>query len=421
MAVKTIKRLVKILLAIVVVGLLVFAFIPEPMKVDIATVEKGDLLITLEGEGKTRIHDIYTVSTPIDGRITRIESEPGDFVEAGKTVIANMYPANPQFLDKRSETQAKADVEGARAALSLADARVKQAKAQLEFDELDYQRTTELYAKNSVSKASLERAELRLKTLRAELETAISNKNVMQSRLEAAKARLLQPKEDTSSVDKKLANKKLANKKSSNSVEPVNNCHICIHSPVDGRVLRILHKSESIIPVGTALVEIGNPQDLEVNIEMLSTNAVKVKPGHDALIKRWGGNEDINARVRVVEPSGFTKISALGVEEQRVNVILNFTDPIEKWAALGDAFRVEAAIIIDKAVDVVKVPLSALFRQNEIWSVFKVVDGRATLQNVKVGKRNEQFAEIIEGLMPDEKIIIHPGNNIEDGVSVIAR
>lgn len=404
MAAKNIKRLLKISLVIVVCGLLVYAFIPERVKVDMVVVEKGDLLITLEGEGKTRIHDIYVVSTPIDGRITRIASEPGDIVTAGKSIIANMHPANPQFLDKRSETQARADVEGARAALALATSRVKQTRAQLEYDISDYKRTEELYKKKSVSKSTLERSELQLKTLRAELETTLSNRKVMVSRLEAAKARLLQPEEND--IAKSQAEK---------------GCNICIHAPVDGRVLRILHKSESIVPVGTPLVEIGDPADLEVKIEMLSTNAVRVNVGDEALIKRWGGKEDINARVKVIEPSGFTKISALGVEEQRVNVILTFVDAFEKWKALGDAFRVEAAIIIDRVDNVVKVPLSALFRQNENWSVFKIVEGTAVLHQVEVGRRNDRFAEITSGLSVDDIIISHPGNNVEDGVAVEMR
>jgi len=399
-----IKAALKFVIGISVIGLLIFSFLPEPIKVDIINVKKGDLLVTLEGEGKTRIHDIYVVSTPIDGRITRIESEAGDLVTAGKTVIANMYPANPQFLDKRSEIQAKADVSGAKAALALSNARVKQARAQLDFELSEFKRIKELFDKHSISQSGIERAELRIKTLRAELETAQSNHKVMMSRLDVAKARLLKPEETTDA-----------------SKEDNLHCQVCIHSPVDGMVLRILHKSESIVPVGTPLVEIGNPADLEINIEMLSTNAVNVKVGDEALIKRWGGNEDIKARVRVIEPSGFTKISALGVEEQRVNVILSFTDPIEKWQALGDAFRVEAAIITARVDSIIKIPLSALFRQNEIWSVFKVINGKVVLQAVEVGHKNDRFAEIKSGLDLDEQIIIHPGNNIEEGISVVKR
>jgi HlyD family secretion protein len=392
------KLLIKVILAFIGISLLIFAFIPEKVKVDIIKIQNDNILITMEGEGKTRIHDIYTVSTPIDGRVTRIESEAGDFVTAGSTIIANMYPANPLVLDKRLETQAKADIEGARAALSLANARVKQAEAQLQFDLSDFKRTQELFKTDNVSQSTLERAELRLKTLHAELETAQSNKAVMISRLEAAKAMLLQPVEEGKETNE--------------------SCHICIHSPVDGRVLRILHKSESIVPVGTALVEIGNPADLEVKIEMLSTNAVKVKVGDGALINRWGGIQDINAVVKVIEPSGFTKISALGVEEQRVNIILSFTDPIEKWKSLGDAFRVEAAIIIDRADNVLTVPLSALFRQNEVWSVFKVVDGVVFLQAVTILRRNDRKAQIGQGLNSNDQVILHPSNNIDEGTRV---
>lgn len=401
MPAKKIKLALKVTLGCVAIGFLIFAFMPEPIKVDMITVEKGDLLITMEGEGKTRIHDIYVVSTPMDGRITRIESEPGDIVTAGKTIIANMHPANPTLLDRRSEVQAKADVEGAKAALALASARVKQSQAQLDYDISDLKRIKELYESRTVSKVTLEKSELRVVTLRAELETAISNKNVMQAHLDVAEARLLKPEENEEAGEE--------------------DCHICIHSPVDGRVLRILHKSESIVPVGTPLVEIGNPADLEVNIEMLSTNAVRVKVGDEALIKRWGGVENIRARVRVIEPSGFTKISALGVEEQRVNIILSFTDPIEKWKTLGDAFRVEAAIIIDRADAVVKIPLSALFRQNEIWSVFKVVDGVVVLQSVGVGRRNDRYAEVSKGLAIGDEVITHPGNSVAEGVKVESR
>lgn len=401
---KTLKTALKVVFGAVLLGLLAFAFVPEPVKVDMHQVAKGDLLVTIEGEGKTRVHDIYVVSTPIEGRVTRIESEPGDLVSAGRTIIANMYPANPRFLDKRSETQARADVEGARAALTLANARVKQAEAQLEFDEADFKRTQELFNKNSVSQAHLERAELRLKTLRAELETAQSNQQVMQSRLEAAKARLLQPEENTSGQRNRA-----------------DDCQICIYSPVDGQVLKLLHKSESVVPVGTPLVEVGNTADLEVIIELLSTNAVKVSKGDQALIERWGGSENIKAEVKLIEPSGFTKISALGVEEQRVNVVLRFVDSNEKWQALGHAFRVEASIIVDRSDDVVKIPLSALFRQNEVWSVFKVIDGVAKLQSVSVGKRNDRFAEITDGLSVNEQIIIHPGNQVSDGISVVNR
>lgn len=395
------KRLVKISLVFIAIALLVFAFIPEKIQVDLISVEKGNLTVSVEGEGKTRIHDIYTIYTPIEGRVTRIESNAGDSVIAGKTIIANMYPANPAFLDKRSEIQAKADINGAEAALELASSRVRQAQAQLKFDQSEYKRAQELFKNNMISIAELERVEIQLTMQKAEKDTSLANRTLMESRLKVAQAELLQP-DITSDIESET-------------------CQICIYSPVDGHVLRILHKSESIIPAGTALVEIGDPKDLEVNIEMLSTNAVKVKVGDKAFIKRWGGIENLTARVKVIEPSGFTKISALGVEEQRVNVILSLTEPYEKWQSLGDAFRVEAEIIIEDIKNINKVPLSALFRQNSKWSVLKVIDGEVFLQAVMVGKRNNLFAEITQGLTIGEQVIIHPNNNIEVGMSVIQR
>jgi len=396
-----VKRLAKITLAFIAVALLIFAFIPEKLAVDLISVEKGNLTVSVEGEGKTRIHDVYTIYTPIKGRVTRIESNAGDSVTAGKTIIANMYPANPAFLDKRSEIQAKADINGAEAALDLASSKVRQAQAKLELDQSEYKRAQKLFKTNMVSTAELERAEIKLTMQKAEKDTFIANKALMESRLKAAQAKSIQP-EFTDYIQSET-------------------CQICIYSPVDGHVLRILHKSESIIPVGTALVEIGDLKDLEINIEMLSTNAVKVNVGDKAFIKRWGGTEDLAARVKVIEPSGFTKISALGVEEQRVNVILSLTDTYEKWQSLGDAFRVEAEIVIDDIKSIIKVPLSALFRQNGEWSVLKVIDGKVVLQVVMVGKRNNLFAEITKGLAVGEQVIIHPNNSIEVGMKVIQR
>jgi HlyD family secretion protein len=401
---RSVKTVIKFFLVLFALALIAFAFLPERLKVDMVTIGTGELLVTLEGEGKTRIHDIYVISTPIEGRITRINIEPNDIVSAGKTIIANMYPANPSFLDKRSETQAKADVEGARAALSLANVRIKQAQAQLDFEQADFKRTEALFKKKSISEVQLDSAKLRVKTLRAELDTTLSNKQLMLSRLNASKATLLQPEHTHITVS-----------------ENDEDCHICIHSPVDGRVLRILHKSESIVPIGTKLVEIGNPSDLEIIIEMLSTNAVRVKVGDQALIKRWGGEEDLHAKVRVIEPSGFTKISALGIEEQRVNVIMDLTDPPEKWQSLGNAFRVEAAIIIAKANETIRTPLSTLFRHNENWSVFKVIDGVVSLQTVEIGLRNDHFAEVTLGLAVGDQVIMHPGNAVNDGVKVEQR
>ena len=399
---KQLRVLIKLSVIVLAIIALIWAFLPKPLKVDMEPVRTGDLLIRIESEGVTRIHDIYTVSTPIEGRITRIEIEPGDIVQAADTVIANMFPTSPRFLDQRAQMQAQADVEGAQAALELARAKVRQAQAQLTYERTNFTRSQELYKKNLLSTAELERDELRLKTLEAEHETALSNEAVMRARLEAAKAILTQPDNSNEGFREQA------------------DCHICIHSPVDGQVLRILHESEAIVPAGAPLVEIGRPSELEVRIEMLSVNAVQVEPGDEALIKRWGG-EDIRASVRKVEPSGFTKLSALGVDEQRVNVILDLIDPVEKWRSLGDAFRVEAEIITERAEQVLVAPISALFRDNEQWSVFKVVNGSARVQAVTPGRKNDQSVEILDGLQEGDLVIVHPGNDVADGIDVIKR
>lgn len=382
------KSFLKLFFGVLALVALVYSFIPEPTIVESYSVQSDQLQLVVEGEGKTRIHDIYVVSSPIDGRVTRIESEPGDKVIAGKTIIANMHPTNPQLLDKRTEVQAKADVDGARAALELSSARVKQAQAQLAFDRSEYQRRLELHKKGSISQSALERAQLQIDTLEAELETALSNHKVNESRLKSAQARLLQPDLESDKDDD-------------------SHCQICVYAPVDGTVLRIRHKSESIIGVGTPLIEIGNPTDLEVELELLSTQAVKVSPGDSAIISRWGG-ENINARVRLVEPSGFTKISALGVEEQRVYVVLNFTDPADKWQALGDAFRVEATIITEQLEAMPVVPLTALFRFNDSWAVYRIIDNELVRKSVEVAGRNDRYAAI----KPDSNDGIKEGDNI---------
>ncbi|MBT7582437.1 MAG: HlyD family efflux transporter periplasmic adaptor subunit, partial [Kordiimonadaceae bacterium] len=318
---KTIKKYIKIILGVMAVSLLVYAFIPNPILVDMDTVKRGDVLVTLDGEGKTKIHDIYVVYSPIEGRVTRLESEQGDTVVAGETGIANMSPADPRFVDSRAEIQAQADIQGAQAALGFEEAQLARAQAELEFSKAEYARADQLYRSGNVSIARIERADLLVKLRETELNTALSGMEVAQSVLTAAKARLFQPGDNDGDSSSLL-----------------------VHAPVSGKVLRILHKSEGVIQSGTPLVEVGNPEDLEIVIEMLSRDAVLVEAGETALIKRWGGTEDITAQVRVVSPSGFTKISALGVEEQRVNIYMNFIDGPAKWRGLGDAFRVEASI-----------------------------------------------------------------------------
>ncbi|MCP5381811.1 MAG: HlyD family efflux transporter periplasmic adaptor subunit [Kordiimonadaceae bacterium] len=397
---KKIKLYIKIALGVFAVGLLIFALIPARVPVDMDVVKRGDVLVTLDGEGKTKIHDIYVVYAPIEGRVTRIESEQGDSVTAGETVIANMKPADPHFIDSRTEIQTQADIQGAEAALGFEVAKLERAQAELDFAKAELARTQRLYDNGNVSIARLEQAQLTVRLRETELNTANSGMEVAKSTLAAAKARLVQP---------------------GTAADGTDSSNLIVRAPISGKVLRILHKSEGVIPSGTPLVEVGNPEDLEIVIEMLSRDAVKVKKGDMALIKRWGGSDDIRAQVRVVAPSGFTKISALGVEEQRVNIYLNFIDGPDKWRGLGDAFRVEASIIVDRADNVPYVPISALFRYEGKWSVFKVIDGRTVRTEVGVGRINDQIAEVVSGLTEGDTVVIHPGTDIDDDMRVVER
>ena len=397
---KKIKLYIKIGLGVFAVGLLIFALIPARVPVDMDVVKRGDVLVTLDGEGKTKIHDIYVVYAPIEGRVTRIESEQGDSVVAGETVIANMKPADPHFIDSRTEIQTQADIQGANAALGFEQAKLERAQAELDFAKAELARTQRLYDNGNVSIARLEQAQLTVRLRETELNTANSGMEVAKSTLAAARARLVPP--------------------TSNGNDP-DGSNLIVRAPISGKVLRILHKSEGVIPSGTPLVEVGNPEDLEIVIEMLSRDAVKVSKGDMALIKRWGGTDDIRAQVRVVSPSGFTKISALGVEEQRVNIYLNFIDGPEKWRGLGDAFRVEASIIVDRADNVPYVPISALFRYEGKWSVFQVVDGRTVRTEVGIGRINDQIAEVVSGLAEGDTVVIHPGTDIDDDMRVVKR
>jgi len=396
---KKIKLYIKIGLGVVAVGLLIFALIPNPVAVDMDTVKRGDVLVTLDGEGKTKIHDIYVVYSPIEGRVTRIEAEQGDAVTAGETIIANMRPADPRFVDSRTEIQAQADIQGAEAALGFEVAKLERSEAELAFANSEMERTKRLYDNGNVSIARLERAELTVRLRETELNTAKSSMEVAQSVLAAARARLVQPGDDVSNGGSTLV----------------------VRAPVSGKVLRILHKSEGVIPAGTPIAELGNPEDLEIVIEMLSRDAVKVEPGDTALIKRWGGSEDITAQVRVVSPSGFTKISALGIEEQRVNIYMNFIDGPEKWRGLGDAFRVETSIIVDSADDALYLPISALFRYEGQWSTFLVEDGVTLRKQVDIGRMNDQIAEVVGGLTEGDTVVIHPGSEVDDDVRVKLR
>jgi HlyD family secretion protein len=358
-------------LPLVVLAVLAIAWLfrPEPVLVDLATVERGPIQVSVSDEGETRVKNVFVVSAPVPGLMQRITLKAGDEVVAGRTVVARIEPSDPSFLDARSQREARAAVDRAVAEKDFADAELK--------------RYRELASRGVVSANDLDAAERRARTAAAALAEA--------------RARLVAP----SGLQRRSG--------------PDCDC-VDVHSPVNGRVLRVLQESEAVVTSGTALLEVGDPTDLEVVVDLLSTDAVRVEAGQKVLIEAWGGPVPLNARVRLVEPFGFTKVSALGIEEQRVNVVMDFTDPPETWNRLGHGFRVEPRIILAEADGVLKVPRAALFRHQGSWAVFAVRDGRATLREVRLGLENGLEAEVLEGLSEGEAVVLQPGDRVSDGV-----
>lgn len=387
----------KLLLGLgLVLFLVVVALWPESAEVDVAPVARGALQVTVDDEGETRVHDRFVISAPVAGRLKRIELEPGDDVRHGD-VVATLLPAPPALLDVRSRGQAVAGVEAAQAALGGALAERDRAKAVRDRALSDLERTRALAREGIVSADVLEMRETEARSAEEALRAAAFAAATAESDLERARAVLLQ----------------------SSGAGP--GVTIPLHSPIDGVVLKRWRESEAVVPAGEPLVDLGDPHALEIVSDLLSVDAVKVRAGQPVLIEHWGGDRPLQGRVRRVEPSGFLKISALGVEEQRVNVVVDFAEPGEAWRTLGDGYRVELRIVVSEGTDVLKAPTSSLFRVGESWAVFVVDGGRAQRRPVEVGRRNGLEAEILKGLAAGESVIVHPADTLQDGGRVKAR
>lgn len=386
--------------ALLLLGL-VAAFRPRPVAVDLIELKPSSMMVTVDEEGETRVRDIFELSAPVAGYALRIEAEVGDAVVADETVLAEIEPVDPTFLDFRSEAQAQAAVRAAQSAKSLAQAEVDQAQAELDFARAEFDRARELIQDNTISERELDNAERAFKTSKAALATAIAALQVRNFELERARAQLLSPTES---------------KKRREACECVP-----IISPVSGQILRVLRESAGVVAAGETLLEIGDPQELEIVADLLSSDAVKVAPGQRVLIEEWGGDAPLEGRVRRVEPFGFTKISALGIEEQRVNVIVDLVSPNAEWTRLGHGYQVEVRIVLWEGSDVLTLPLTALFRDGEQWAVFVAESGRAVVRHINVGSRNGLDAEITAGLEAGEQIVLHPGNRVDDDVRIVAR
>ena len=384
--------------AVVVVGLLVYAFRPVPAEVDTATVTGGPLVVTVSAEGKTRIRERYVVSAPLAGQLLRIRHRSGDEVTAGQSVIATIEPSDPSLLDARAKAEIDARVKATDAARQQAEAGLKRAKSAHDLARKQWERVRALGPAASADER--ETAEAKERVAADEVRAAEFAVRVAEFEHEQAKAARVrtQPRLSADTESDRLD----------------------IRAPIGGLVLRVFQESEAVVAGGTRLLELGDPRDLEMEIDVLSTDAVKMRPGARVIVDHWGGPEPLAGRVRVVEPAGFLKVSALGVEEQRVNVIADFTDPLDKRKPLGDAYRVEARIVISEG-EAVKVPAGALFRKGTGWACFAVRDGRAKLTEVTVGRTNGLETEVTSGLAEGDTVVLHPSDRVKDGVRVTRR
>jgi len=403
------RKLFLFLFAAGVVGAVGYGLIPEPALVDFAQLDQGVIRVTVDQDGKTRIRERYIVSTPLGGRLVRIDLDPGDLVKANKTLLATIEPRDPVLLDSRTIAQAEARVKASEAALEKMGPILEEMIAGKEYAEAELKRCHDVRRKNAqaVSTSDIESKLLAFRTRTALLRSARHNEEIARFELDQARAALIRSRPSTNGVPEANDNHEDRN--------------FSIHSPIDGLVLRVLQESSAVVIPGTSLLELGDPTDLEVEIDVLSRDAVKIHPEALVLLEHWGGGKTLHGRVRLVEPAAFTKISTLGVEEQRVNIIVSLVDPPQDRKSLGDGFRVEARIIVAEATDVLRVPTSALFRVGEDWAVFQVVGGVARERIVSLGLQNGLAAEVVEGLRLGDEVIVHPGDNIEDGTAVERR
>ena len=387
----------RVLLSVAVVGgLAAVAFWPRAVQVNVAAVSRGPLVVTVDEEGRTRVRDRFVVAAPVAGRVLRIELEPGDRVARGD-LITRIQPGIPALLDARTRAEAEAAVQSAEASLGLARAEEQRTRAGLAQAQRELTRTRNLTAAGVTTRQDLDAREADVSVAAETVNAATFAVRTAAAELERARARM-----ETSSRD-------------------AGGRTVVVRAPVDGVVLERLRESESVVPTGEPLVAIGDPAQMEIVTDLLSTDAVRVRPGARAMIEQWGGDTALSAAVRRIEPGGFTKVSALGVEEQRVNVVLDLVEEGEACAALGDAYRVDVRIVLWESPAVVKVPTSALFRENMRWAVYVARDGRARRTMIELGHQTGQEAEVTSGLAEGEMVIVHPGDLVEDGVRISTR
>ncbi len=397
---RILKRILLVLFGLAVVAGIVYASLPKPVEVDLAEVQRGPLRVTVDGDGKTRVQDRHVISAPLYGNLARIELDAGDDVEEGD-VLARISPLEPALLDVRSRAELEARARAAQAAKKQAEAAVERASSNERYASRQLARMKSLWAEGIVSETELEAAELEATSAAKALESARFGARVAKYELEMATAAL--------------------GEGDGRGEEDVERPQLEIRAPVKGRILKIMRESEGVVNPGEPLLELGDPTALEVVVDVLTADAVAISPGDPVFIDRWGGDTPLNGRVRRVEPSAFTKISALGVEEQRVDVVIDLVESAEHWSGLGDNFRVEPHIVVWESDDVIKVPAGALHRHGDTWSVFLVRDGVVEERSVEVGHRSGLEVEILSGVTAGDQVVVHPSDRVRAGIEVVSR
>ena len=394
------RRLGLILLTVTITVALGYGFWPQPLWVEAATVVRQPLRVTVDAEGKTRLIDRYVLSAPVVGLLRRIEWEVGDSVRQGQP-LATIDPPPSEVLDPRRQAQAEARVAASEASLQAAQETVVATQAEANYARLEFERMTALCKQKCVvTEAERDRAESRARQTQAQLRAARFAVEVARHEVEAAQTALQYSAAQPGGAARES---------------------VVVRTPVDGQILAHPRQSEGLVEAGTPLLEVGDPRALEIAVDVLSADAVRIRPGTSVRLERWGGEQPLDGVTRTVEPVGFTKLSALGVEEQRVWVIADLRSPAEAWSRLGEGYRVEASFIVWQGEQVLQIPASTLFRQGEGWAVFVVENGRTRRRVVEIGQRGGLNVEIRSGLAEGEQVVTHPDDTLQEGVAVRIR
>ena len=391
------KRALWVVAAAGLVAMIVVAFLPKPVPVDLVPARRAALRVTVDEDGRTRVTDRYVIGSPLNGNLGRIELDPGDAIEEGQ-VLARLVPLARPLMDAQTRAEAQARVDAAVAQRRQAAAATERAEAALEYADTQARRQEGLAGRGMVARDAADRARLEQRSRREELASARFGVRVATHQLEMARAALGRlDGGDDESDQMELA------------------------SPIEGAVLRVIQQSGGVVAAGTPLLEVGNPAHLEIAVDVLTSDAVHIEPGQRVIIERWGGEAALEGHVRVIEPSAFTRTSALGVEEQRVNVVIDLDSPPEEWERLGDGYRVETRIVIWEEEDVLTVPANAVFRHGDGWAVYRFDGEAARLSEIETGRRNGLAVQILEGLEEGARVIAHPSDRVIDGVAVTPR